>query len=139
MRRHGFLIAGALALAALIATSATAHTTPQIRAQQAHAAAVRAEVNRIGTQLTVIEGRAQNAQYQLQLVKASLARNTHRLHLARANFHAAQLRLMQRIYTLYVSGKPSTLDVLAGAHSLSQVISRAEIFAWSDTARESSA
>jgi peptidoglycan DL-endopeptidase CwlO len=126
MRRHGLVIVGAVALAALIATSARAHSTPQIRAQQAHAAAVRAEVDRIGNKLTAIEGQAQNAQRQLVLVEAALKGNTHRLHLARANFHTAQMRLMQRIYTLYVSGKPSTLDVLAGAHSLSQVINRAE-------------
>jgi cell wall-associated NlpC family hydrolase len=126
MRRHGLLIAGALALAAVVATSAGAHNTPQIRAAQAHERAVRAEVERIGTQLTVIEGRAQNAEYQLQQVRASLASNTQKLHFARANFHAAQMRLMQRIYTVYVSGKPTTLDVLAGASSLSQVIDRAE-------------
>ena len=33
---------------------------------------------------------------------------------------------MSRLYTLYVDGKPSTLDVLAGAKNLSQVINRAE-------------
>ena len=33
--------------------------------------------------------------------------NTHRLHLARANFHAAQLRIMARLYSLYVGGKPT--------------------------------
>ena len=33
---------------------------------------------------------------------------------------------MQRVYSLYVSGKPTTLDVLAGAKSLSKVIDRAE-------------
>ncbi len=110
----------------LVATSARAHTTPQIRAQEAHARAVKAEVNRIGIQLTAIEGRAQNAQYQLQQAKASLASNTQKLRRARANFHAAQQRLMQRLYSLYVSGEPTTLDVLAGAKSLSQVIDRAE-------------
>ena len=43
MRRHGLVIVGVLALAAVAATSARAHTTPQIRAQEAHARAVKAE------------------------------------------------------------------------------------------------
>ena len=43
-----------------------------------------------------------------------------------ANFPAAQRRMAQRLYTLYVNGKPSTLDALAGASSLSQLIDRAE-------------
>jgi cell wall-associated NlpC family hydrolase len=33
---------------------------------------------------------------------------------------------MARLYSLYVNGSPSTIEVLAGAHSLSQVIDRAE-------------
>jgi cell wall-associated NlpC family hydrolase len=126
MRRPGLVIVGALAFAALVATAARAHNTPHIRAEQAHARAVKAEVDRIGVQLTIIEGRAQNAEYQLKQVKASLADNTQKLRLARANFHAAQLRIMARLYALYVSGTPTTLDVLAGAKSLSQVIDRAE-------------
>ena len=46
--------------------------------------------------------------------------------MARGNFHAAQKRLMARLYSLYVNGAPSTVDVIAGAHSLSQLIDRAE-------------
>jgi cell wall-associated NlpC family hydrolase len=126
MRRHGLAIVGALALVAVIAASASANPTPQIQAQQAHERAVKAEVEQIGRHLTVIEGQAQNAEYQLGLAKDQLKSNTHKLHLARANFHRAQKRIMARIYALYVSGNPSTLDVLAGAKSLPQIIDRAE-------------
>ncbi len=126
MSRHGLVIVGALVLAAVVATSARAHTTPQIRAQEEHARAVRTEVDRIGVSLEATIQKYDGAQVELQQVKASLKSNTHKLHLARANFHAAQLRIMARIYSLYVSGKPTTLDVLAGAKSLSQVIDRAE-------------
>ncbi len=126
MRRHGLLILGALVLASFVAASAGAKSTPQIRAAQAHERAVIAQVNQIGNQLQAVEDRAQIAQSRLALVKESLATNTYRLHLARENFHEAQLRIMQRLYSLYVSGKPSTLDVLAGARSLSQVIDNAE-------------
>ncbi|HUZ16673.1 MAG TPA: NlpC/P60 family protein [Gaiellaceae bacterium] len=126
MRRHGFLIAGALVLAAVVASSARAHSTPQIRAQEAHARAVRAEVQRIGANLESTIQRYDGAQLELRQVTASLKSNKHKLGIARANFHTAQQRIMARIYSLYVSGKPTTLDVLAGARSLSQVIDRAE-------------
>ncbi len=126
MRRHGLAILGALALAALVAASAVAKSTPQIRAAQQHARSVRAEVDRIGVNLEATIQRYDGAQVELRQVKTSLAANTHKLHVARANFHAAQLRIMSRIYSLYVNGKPSTIDVLAGATSLSQVINGAE-------------
>lgn len=126
MRRHGLFIVGALALAALIAANAGAKSTPKIRAQQAHARAVRAEVERIGVNLEATIQRYDGAAYKLRQVKKSLKSNTHKLRLARANFRAAQQRVMQRVYSLYVTGKPTTLDVLAGAKSLSQVIDRAE-------------
>jgi cell wall-associated NlpC family hydrolase len=126
MRRHGLVIVGALALAAVIATGARAHTTPKIRAQQEHARAVRAEVERIGVNLESTIQRYDGAQVELRQAKAALESNTHRLRIARANFHAAQARIMERIYSLYVNGKPTTLDVLAGAKSLSQVIDRSQ-------------
>ncbi len=126
MRRYGLVIIGALALAALVATSAGAKSTPQIRAAEAHARQVRAEVNQIGVSLEKTQFKYDSAQIQLRQAEASLKNNTHKLHLARANFHRAQLRIMARVYSLYVNGQPTTLDVLAGAKSLSQVISRTE-------------
>jgi cell wall-associated NlpC family hydrolase len=130
MRRYAFLLLCTLSLAALAAalaaTVALAHSTPQIRAAQAHERAVMAEVNQIGIELQAVEDQAWNAKQRLALVKKSLQRNEYRLHVARGNLKASQKRLMQRLYSLYVNGAPSTLDVLAGAHSLSQVIDRAE-------------
>jgi hypothetical protein len=99
MRRHGLVILAALALASIVAAGAVVDTTIQ---------------------------RYDGAQKELRQVKASLAENTHQLRLARANVHAAQLRITARLYSLYVSGKPTTLDVMAGAHNLSQVIDSAE-------------
>jgi cell wall-associated NlpC family hydrolase len=130
MRRHGLVLLCTLGLAALAAAVATtmagAHSTPQIRAEQAHERAVIAQVNAIGRDLQLAEDEAQNAQNRLALVKASLRRNEYRLHVAKGNLKAAQHRLMDRLYSLYVNGAPSTIDVIAGAHSLSQMIDRAE-------------
>jgi cell wall-associated NlpC family hydrolase len=130
MRRHGLVLLCTLGLAALAAavaaTVARAHSTPQIRAARAHARSVVAEVDQIGKQLQVAQDRAWNAQQRLKLVKQSLQENEYRLHVARGNLRASQKRLMTRLYSLYVNGSPSTVDVLAGAHSLSQIIDRAE-------------
>ncbi|HEY2182821.1 MAG TPA: NlpC/P60 family protein [Gaiellaceae bacterium] len=130
MRRYAFLLLCTLALAALTtavaATVASAHSTPQIRAEQAHERAVLAEVNQIGVKLQAAQDQLWNAKQQLTLVNRSLQKNEYRLHVARGNLHAAQQRLMSRLYSLYVNGSPSTIEVIAGAHSLSQVIDRAE-------------
>jgi cell wall-associated NlpC family hydrolase len=130
MRRHGLVLLCTLAFAALAAalaaTVARAHSTPQIRAEQTHQRAVLAEVSQIGNKLQVVQDQAWNAKQRLALVKQSLQRNEYRLHVARGNLHSAQKRLMERLYSLYVDGTPSAIDVLAGAHSLSQLIDRAE-------------
>ncbi|HKD95396.1 MAG TPA: C40 family peptidase, partial [Gaiellaceae bacterium] len=130
MRRYGFLLLCTLALAALTAavaaTVARAHSTPQIRAEQAHARTVMAEVGVIGKRLQVAQDEWGKAKEQLALVNGRLRKNEYRLHVARGNFKAAQKRLATRLYAVYVNGSPSTIEMLAGAHSLSQILDRAE-------------
>jgi cell wall-associated NlpC family hydrolase len=130
MRRHGLVLLCTLGLAALAAavaaTVARAHSTPQIRAQQAKGRQVMAEVNAIGTKLQAASDALGLARQQVVLVDRSLQKNQHRLHIARGNLKVAQRHLMARLYSLYVNGTPSTLDVLAGAHSVSQILDRAE-------------
>jgi peptidoglycan DL-endopeptidase CwlO len=108
------------------ATAARAHSTPHIRAEQARERQVMAEVGVIGQRLQAAEDAEWNAQQQLAAVNASLRRNEYRLKVAKGNLHASQKRLAARLYSLYVNGSPSTVEVLAGAHSLSQLISRGE-------------
>src|SRR5215475_6109910 len=114
MRRHGLLLLCTLALASigatLAATAARAHSTPQIRAQQAHARSVMAQINQIGSNLEKVVQEYDGAQIELQRVKVSLRKNEQQLLLARRNFHAAQQRIMSRVYSLYVNGEPSTID-----------------------------
>jgi cell wall-associated NlpC family hydrolase len=129
MRRYKFLLLCTLALAALAAAAATvasAHSTPQIRAERAREQQVLAEVNQIGVKLQAAQDAWWNAKQRVKLVNASLKRNEYRLHVAKGNLHVAQRRLMSRLYSLYVSGSPSTIEVIAGAHSLSQVLDRAQ-------------
>jgi cell wall-associated NlpC family hydrolase len=126
MRRYGLVLLCTLALASLAAAAARAHSTPQIRAQQSHEKAVLGEINTIGRNLETVVQEYDGAQLELQRVKASLRRNEFALHVAKGNLRAAQKRLMSRVYSLYVNGAPSTIDVIAGAKSLSQMIDRAE-------------
>src|SRR5512142_1857388 len=125
MRRHGLLLLCTLAIASLAVAAAQARSTPQIRAQQAHARSVLAQIDQIGRNLETVVQEYDGAQLELRRVKGSLRRNEHQLTLARGNFHAAQKRLMARVYSLYVNGAPSTIDVIAGAKSISQMIDRA--------------
>jgi cell wall-associated NlpC family hydrolase len=85
-----------------------------------------AQVNQIGRNLETVIQQYDGARLELQRVKRSLRKNEFSLHVARGNLHAAQKRLMERLYSLYVNGSPSTIEVLAGANSLSQLIDRAE-------------
>ena len=130
MRRHGPLLCCALALTALAAgvaaTAARAHSTPHIRAEQQRARQVLAEVGVIGNKLQAAEDAQWNAEKRLAAVNASLRRNEYRLHVAKGNLRAAQKRLEARLYSLYVDGSPSTIEVLAGAHTVSQVFNRFE-------------
>ncbi len=105
---------------------ARAHSTPEIRAQQAHERAVYAEVNQIGNELQVVEDRAWSAQQRLNQVKQSLRENQYRLHVARGDLHRSQMRLESRLYSLYVNGSPSAIEAIAGARTLGQIISRTE-------------
>jgi peptidoglycan DL-endopeptidase CwlO len=125
-RRNALVLLFTLAAAALAATVAWAHTTPQIRAQQAHARAVLAQVDQIGEHLQIVEDQAWNAKQRLVQVKQSLRQNEYRLQVAKGNLHVAQRRVMERLYSLYVNGSPSSIDVIAGAQSVSQMIDRAE-------------
>jgi len=126
MRRHGLVLLCTLCLAALAATAARAHPTPQIRAEQAHQRAVVAQIGAIGRNLEGVVQQYDGALIELQRVKGSLRRNEVALHVAKSNFRVAQHRLMSRIYSLYVNGAPSAIDVIAGAKSISQMIDRAE-------------
>ncbi|HLX32058.1 MAG TPA: NlpC/P60 family protein [Gaiellaceae bacterium] len=126
MRRHGLVLVCTFVLATVTAATAGAHTTPKIRAAQAHARAVYAEINRIGANLEGVVQAYDGAKIELRQVEASLRQNKAKLRVATANFHAAQRRLMARLYSLYVYGKPTELDVLAGSKSLSELINRAE-------------
>jgi hypothetical protein len=132
MRRYGFLLLCTLALAALAAavaaTMAGAKSTPQIRAAQAHERAVMAQVDAIGKDLQLAEDQLANAQQRLALVNQSLKRNEYRLHVAKGNLKAAQHRVMQRLYSLYVNGAPSNSGTGSSVHQYATALPATSAF-----------
>ncbi len=126
MRRHGFVLLCTIALAAVAATVAQAKTTPQIRAEKAHQQAVLAQYQTIGRNLEKVVQAYDGAKYRLQQVDQSLKQNETKLGVARHNLQAAKKRLMDRLVSLYTNGRPSTIEVIAGATSISELIDRIE-------------
>jgi cell wall-associated NlpC family hydrolase len=127
MRRKALALSSVLAVIALASTSAGARgSNPQIQAQQARQRSVLARVNQIGQEVAKVNQEWDGAKIQLAKVEGQLKQNTYALHVARANLKAAQKRIMTRLYSIYVDGQPTTMDVLAGAQSLSQIIDRLE-------------
>ncbi len=83
-------------------------------------------IDAIGRSLEQVIQAYDGAQLRLQAVERSLSLNEYALGVARHNLRASQQRLAQRLVSLYENGRPGTLDVLAGAQSLSDLIDRIE-------------
>jgi cell wall-associated NlpC family hydrolase len=126
MRRKALALLSALGVLALASTAFGAPTNPQIRQKQAQQRSVMARVNQIGQEADKVNQEWDGAKLQLAKVESQLKRNEYALGVARRNLHAAQRRIMSRLYSLYVDGQPNAMDVLAGASSLSQILDRLE-------------
>ena len=85
-----------------------------------------AQVNEIDASLERVVQAWDGARVELSAVQQDLRANEHRLRIARRNLHAAQARIERRLVELYVDGEPSTIDVLAGAQSMGDLIDRVE-------------
>ena len=66
------------------------------------------------------------ARIRLDEIQADQRENRKHLKLARTNFGEAQVALQGRLLALYTSGTPSSLEILLGARSLDDLISRAD-------------
>ena len=66
------------------------------------------------------------ARVQLGATEARLRQNTKQLGVARGNLAAAEKRIEQRLVELYTTPNPDTVEVLAGASSISDLINRIE-------------
>ncbi len=129
MRTRRFIppLFATLAVAGLAAGAASARPPSHaVLVQKARERAVLARINRIGANLESVIQEYDGARIRLARVERNLRANEYALGVARKNLHASQLRLEQRIVSLYIHGQPGALDVLAGAKSLSDLIDRFE-------------
>jgi cell wall-associated NlpC family hydrolase len=64
------------------------------------------------------------ATYQLAKIQRELKQNKRELHIAKGNLRMSQKRIAQRLVSLYTSDQDSTLEVILGARSLDDMITR---------------
>ena len=87
---------------------------------------VYAQVSAINARLDGVVQAWDGARVQLASVDTALRANETRLRVARSNLEAAQTRIERRLVQLYVSPNPDSVEVLAGATSISDLIDRLE-------------
>ena len=103
----------------------TAAADPTVSAKRAQAEEVLNEIREIDSQLSHAAEAYNLANLRLQRIEADLSVNARHLRISRKSLKGAQAHLSKRLVALYVSGRrESGLEVLLGAQSLEQVISR---------------
>ena len=122
--------AAPLILAFVAALAVTSSATPQpgsIGSKQAQAQSVLAQIQNLDSNLSHAIEAYNLANERLKEVKADLAENKRELGIARANLKQARAVLADHAVAIYTSsGGDSTLDVLLGATSLDDFLSRVD-------------
>ena len=83
-----------------------------------------AEIARIDRELSHTVDAYDGARAQLAALRGELRQNRVELARARRMLRRAQVRLERRLVVLYTSDQPTTLDILLGASSLSDLVDR---------------
>jgi cell wall-associated NlpC family hydrolase len=119
------LAAACLGLATL-AGSRPAYATPpgSISAKQAEARQVLAQIGELDASLGAANERLNLANVKLEQVQAQMKENRRALKVAQHNLRRSQQTIAQRLVTLYSKQDTSTLEVILGARSLSEVLNR---------------
>jgi len=110
-------------LGAIAVLPITAATTPAIQAKQAQAARVLHQIAAIDEQLSVITERFDGARYRLGVLRGQLRKEQASLAVARTQNRTAQQHVAKLLVTLYESGRPSALEAMLGARSISELLS----------------
>ena len=118
-------LAGAAALVAALA-SATAQarreTPPRIVAKQAQAARILAEISAIDERLNTISEQFDGARVRLAALRQNLRTEKASLTAAVKQNRYQQQRVAKLLVWLYTNDRGSALDVILGAHTLSQML-----------------
>jgi cell wall-associated NlpC family hydrolase len=115
------LIAAVVAVALSAAAASTA-APPAVRAKQAQAARVLAEIDGIDARLGHTVEAWNGARLRLHSVERDLKTNTARLRVAQAQYRIAQQRLSARVVAIYIAGEPDAIDVVLGASNVRDLL-----------------
>ena len=116
-----YVLAG-ICLALVAALPAFAN--PSIRSKQAEAAAALAKLNSLEASLEPAIQRYDLAKLKLAHIQRDVRENRKEGRVAQHNLVASQRAMAQRLVSLYKSGQSSTLEVILGARSLDDMMSR---------------
>src|SRR5688500_14681261 len=118
----------ALAFVATVFSASPAAADPSsLASKEAQAQRVLGQIRSLDSSLSRAIEAYNLANIQLDHIEGDLAENRVRLAIAKKNLRRAQSALAQRLVTIYVSGSTnSTLEVLLGARTLDDVLSRIE-------------
>ena len=116
-----YVLAG-ICLALVAALPAFAN--PSIRSKQAEAAAALAKLNSLEASLEPAIQRYDLAKLKLAHIQRDVHENRKEGRVAQHNLVASQRAMAQRLVSLYKSGQSSTLEVILGARSLDDMMSR---------------
>jgi cell wall-associated NlpC family hydrolase len=105
-------------------TPAFGNPSPSIAAKQAEAHQVVAQIDELNASLGRSDELLNLANLKLTNVQRDVAQNRHELRIAKHNLAASQREIARRLVTLYTNGTTSTLEVILGAKSLVEVLTR---------------
>jgi peptidoglycan DL-endopeptidase CwlO len=111
----------AAAFAGLLAPSASA-TSPALAAKQAQAKQVLAQISAIDEQLSVITERYDTANVALTTLRRNVRTERASLTVAQAQYRHAQGNVATLLVHLYKENRPSALELMLGATSLSELL-----------------
>ena len=119
------MLVAALLVAVVGASVNSAAADPSVAAKRAQAQGVLDQIREIDGQLGHAVEAYNLATVQLGRIDADLKTNARHLVIARSSLDAAERHLSERLVSLYVNGgQSSTVDVLLGAQSLDDLLSR---------------
>jgi cell wall-associated NlpC family hydrolase len=106
--------------------AAPARGTSPIDEKKAEAQQVYAEIIQLDQSLAVADEKINLADIRLQHVKAELRLNHHELIIARRNLGRSRTMIQKRLISLYTATTPTTLDLILGATSITDLLNRVD-------------
>ncbi len=121
-RWKGWLCCGLLSTGLLAVTPALA--TGPIEQKKAEARAVYAQIIELDRELSVANEKINLANIRLEAVESEQKVNRHELKVAKHNLQRSQRLVVKRLLSIYTRSQPTTLDVVLGATSMGDLITR---------------